>query len=233
MDVPLRDWTVSLNCIGVLWKCECYGGSYVLVSWTLALQWASGVCMSEWEQVPPSGKNTIWHKHQWSQGPLITHSVTLGGPHPFWGHWFLPWQEEVLITSSWGVKVKGGVRSVCSQFQNQKITCLSPLGIHGPVVQHVADFLISQPRVEESWLSVEGLSWVPHLWNGQMSMKLTVLQAQKTHLTQGFPSGAWRFGQLDLCREQSIRKRQEVPEMEGQGAASWLRGGWEKRCLMD
>lgn len=100
------------------------------------------------------------------KGLTITHSVTLGGPHPFWEHWFLPWQEEVLITSSWGVKVKGGVRSVYSQFQNQKITCLSPLGIHGSVVQHVADFLISQPRTEESWLSVEGLSWVPHLWNG-------------------------------------------------------------------
>lgn len=41
----------------------------MLVSWTLALQWASGVCMSEWEQVPPSGKNTIWHKRQWAQGP--------------------------------------------------------------------------------------------------------------------------------------------------------------------
>lgn len=25
--------------------------------------------MSEWEQVPPSGKNTIWHKRQWAQGP--------------------------------------------------------------------------------------------------------------------------------------------------------------------
>lgn len=32
-----------------------------------------------------------------------------------------------------------------------------------PVVQRVADFLISQPRMEESWFSVEGLSWVPHL----------------------------------------------------------------------
>ena len=95
----------------------------------------------------------------------------------------------MLITSSWGVKVKGGVRSVCSQFGTQKSTCPSPLGIHGPVVQRVADFLISPPRMEESWLSVEGLSWVPHLWNVQMSMELTVLQAEKTYLTQGFPSG--------------------------------------------
>lgn len=65
------------------------------------------------------------------KGLTITHSVTVGGPHPFWGHWFLPRQEEVLITSSWGVKVKGGVRSVCSRFGTQKSTCPSPLGIHG------------------------------------------------------------------------------------------------------
>lgn len=57
------------------------------------------------------------------------------------------------------------------------------------MAQRVADFLISPPRIEESWLSGEGLSWVPHLWNVQMSMELTVLQAQKTYLTQGFPSG--------------------------------------------
>lgn len=48
----------------------------MLVSWSLALQWASGICMSEWEPVPPSGKNTIWHKRQWGSGLTIIHSVT-------------------------------------------------------------------------------------------------------------------------------------------------------------
>lgn len=27
------------------------------------------ICMSEWEQVLSSGKNTVWHKCQWAQGP--------------------------------------------------------------------------------------------------------------------------------------------------------------------